>query len=490
MSLTWRILLAALLLNVLTVGTVQVVVHLSQEEWLRRERDGLLEPVLDSLSLLESVYAPDRLGSARQVRPLILSAAIREVYDDVIVTSGRPGYESLIYLNPRGAVNRDPDLFPRQEILAGMERAGSSGGILPVAGGYCYCVRQGAEIAGYLWFVPRHPETSPTAPMLWSALAAVLVSTLAFGALLAWAVRRTVTKPLRRLANVAERVAAGRYEERLPAAERFGELGPMVDTFNHMVAKVQGHTALLQSEVRAAVDEAKQKERALVLSARLASIGTLAAGVAHEINNPIGGMQNAVHRLLQQQDLAPRQRTYLELVQDGLARIARTARRLLDFSPRRVAAAEFALRQPVESALALVEHRLHKQGVELVCDVGGELPTVHGDGHEIQQVILNLLINALDALESRGRGGRIEIRAERTESGVRLRVEDDGPGMAAVDLPHVFDPFFSKKDRPDASGLGMFICYSIVQNHGGAIAVDSAPGQGFRVRIDLPSAAR
>jgi signal transduction histidine kinase len=487
MSLTWRILLVALLLNLLTVGTVQVVVYLSQEDWLRRERDGLLEPVLDSLSLLERVYAPGLLGSARQVRPLVLSPAIREVYDDVIVTSGRPGYEGLIYLNPRGASHRDPDSFPHGEILAGMERAARAGGILPVAGGYAYCIRQGAEIAGYLWFVPRHPETSPTAPMLWSALAAVLVSTLAFGLLLVWVVRRTVGQPLQSLSRAAEQVASGHYDVRLPAAERLGELAPLVATFNRMAGQVQGHTALLQSEVRAAVEEAKQKERALVLSARLASIGTLAAGVAHEINNPIGGMQNAVHRLLQQPDLAPRQRTYLELVQDGLQRVARTARRLLDFSPRQVAAAAFPLRQAVDSALALVEHRLGKQGVELALQFEPDLPAIHGDPHEIQQVVLNLLLNSMDAFEGRGRGGRITIRAERHGDRVVLAVEDDGPGMAAADLPHVFDPFFSKKERPDASGLGMFICYSIVQNHGGTIAVASEPGAGFRVRIELPA---
>lgn len=488
MSLTWRILLVSLLLNLLTVGVVQVVVYLSQEDWFRRERNALLDKVLDSLSLLESVYAPDRLGSARQVRPLVLSPAIREVYDDVIVTSGRPGYENLIYLNPRGAVHRDPDLFPRDEILAGMERASRMSGLLPAAGGYCYCVRQGTEIAGFLWFVPKHPGPSPTGQMLWAALVAIVVSTGVFGLLLVWVVRRTVGQPLRALSKAAEQVARGSYEVRLPAAERLGELAPVVATFNRMASQVQGHTALLQSEVRAAVEEAKQKERALVLSARLASIGTLAAGVAHEINNPIGGMQNAVLRLLQSAELPARQRTYLELVQDGLARIARTARRLLDFSPRQVAAGLFTLEKAVDSAAALVEHRVQQQGVALQVDVPEDLPMVRGDAHELQQVVLNLLINSLDSLQARGRGGRIDVRAQAHAGRVQMHVTDDGPGMDAAELGHVFDPFYSKKERPDASGLGMFICYSIVQNHGGTIAVESARDAGFQVHIELPAA--
>ncbi len=488
MSLTWRILLVSLLLNLLTVGVVQVVVYLSQEDWFRRERNNLLEPVLDSLSLLERIYVPEALSSPRQVRPLVLSPEIREVYEDVIVTSGRPGYENLIYLNPRGAVHRDPDRFPRAAILAGMERSATQTGMLPVAGGYCYCLRQGSEIAGYLWFVPRHPESSPTAPLLWAAFGAILVSTALFGLLLVFFVRRTVTLPLQKIGSAAEQVAAGRYEVRLPASERLGELGPVVATFNRMASQVQGHTALLQSEVRAAVEEQKQKERALVLSARLASIGTLAAGVAHEINNPIGGMQNAVNRLLQGENLGERQRTYLELVQSGLARIARTARRLLDFSPRAVAAGNFPIGKAIDSALALVEHRVQQSGVTLRVDVAPDLPAVAGDAHEIQQVVLNLLLNALDALESKGRGGSIAVRAWAGDGKLLIECEDDGPGMDPRDLGHVFDPFFSKKERPDASGLGLFICYSIVHNHGGTIGVDSRPGAGFRVHIELPAA--
>jgi signal transduction histidine kinase len=256
-----------------------------------------------------------------------------------------------------------------------------------------------------------------------------------------------------------------------------------------MAKQVRDHTQTLEQAVREAVEQTKQKERALVLSSRLASIGTLAAGVAHEINNPIGGMQNAVNRLLQAPDLSDKQRTYLQLVLDGLQRIARTARRLLDFSPRAKAPGSFPVSLPIDGARALVEHRLQRAGVQFTVDVPKDLPPVHGDAHEIQQVMLNLLLNSLDALEARGKGGAITVRAERDGDRLHVRVDDDGPGMDAKDLPRVFDPFFSKKDRPDASGLGMFICYSIVQNHGGEISVDSRPGEGFHVHIVLPLAS-
>jgi signal transduction histidine kinase len=491
-SLVWRILLVSLLLNVLTVGSVQVVVYLSQQEWFRSERNSMLEAVLESLSVLERVYAPGRLGDASQVRPLVRNSALREVYDDVILTSGRPPYEGTINLNPRGAVHRDPDAFPRAEIQAGMERSRDVFGLLPVAGGYCYCVRQGESVAGYVWFVPKHPEASPTLPLLLTALAALGIGTLLFAGLLTWHMRRAVGRPLQAVGEAAAAVARGRYDVRLPEQRSIAELLPVVTTFNQMAEQVGQNTATLEDAVRRAVEQTKQQERALVLSSRLASIGTLAAGVAHEINNPIGGMQNAVHRLLQAEGLPDKQRTYLQLVQDGLSRIGRTARRLLDFSPRPAAAGSLSVAAAIDGARALVEHRVQTQRVQLDVDVPRDLPKVHGDAHEIQQVVLNLLLNSLDALaekaaDAEGRGGRITVRAHVADGKVVLEVEDDGPGMATEDLGRVFDPFFTRKSRPDASGLGMFICYSIVQSHGGEMTVDSRPGQGFRTRIVLPA---
>jgi signal transduction histidine kinase len=112
---------------------------------------------------------------------------------------------------------------------------------------------------------------------------------------------------------------------------------------------------------------------------------------------------------------------------------------------------------------------------------------VVGDQHEIQQVMLNLLINSLDVLEGRP-DGRIDVRAALQNGFIELRVDDNGPGIDPSLLGRVFDPFFSQKSRPDASGLGLFICYSIVQNHGGEITVDSRPEAGFHVRIVLPAA--
>ena len=249
----------------------------------------------------------------------------------------------------------------------------------------------------------------------------------------------------------------------------------------------RSHPRSSQREVRRATDEAARRERAMVLSSRLASMGTLAAGIAHEINNPIGGMMNAVHRLKQLPDLDERSRLYLELVADGLERVAAIARRVLDFSPQQIEAAPFSVVEAVEGARALVEHRCRDENVELRLALAADLPGLVGDRHEIQQVLLNCLINSLNALRSRpDPAAWIEVRADRHGSQVVLQVRDNGPGADAETVARAMDPFFSAAGHPGASGLGLFISYSIVKNHGGEMEVESEPGKGFRVRILLP----
>lgn len=490
MSLAWRILLLALLLNALTVGSVQVAVYLALDSWVTTRDDAIKKQVQGSFDELERTYSPQAMAGASSepaiVRRLLSARSPRELYVDVIVTSGRPPYEG-VYLNPLGAVHRDPDEFPAAVITAGMVEARQSESMLPVAGGYLYALRQEGGVVGYLWFQPKFPPSLPASLPLWTAIVGVIASTLLFGIVLFWVTKRTIRMPLQSLGEAALAVGRGNYDVRVQG-QGVPELEPLVATFNRMARQVADHTRTLEAAVQAAVEQTKHQERALVLSSRLASIGTLAAGVAHEINNPIGGMQNAVNRLLQQPDLGDRQRLYLQLVQDGLQRIARTARRLLDFSPRQVAAADFALSRAIDGARALVEHRASRGNVRFVIDVPSDLPLLHGDQHEIQQVMLNLFINSLDALEGCA-AGTIHVRASAAGGRVELRVDDDGPGMDPALLGRVFDPFFTKKERPDASGLGMFICYSIVQNHGGEITVDSRPGEGFHVCIRLPAAA-
>ena len=484
MSLAVRILAVVLLLNLLVVGAVQTASFASQQEWIRERHGQGLAAALAPYLL--DVYSAERLADETQVRVLVQSPIIREYFDDVVVTSGRPPLTGLVYLNPRGAAHRDLEVFPMRDVLRGMDEARLRDGLVQCAGGFCTAVRAKDRIAGYLWFVPRLDVDPPSLPW-WFLTGTALASSLLFGIVLYPAVVRTVGRPLQRVGEAAERVGAGDYAARLPDIAYAPELRALVASFNAMAQKVQDNRSNLEAAVRAAVEDAKRTERALVQSSRLATVGTLAAGIAHEVNNPIGGMQNAVARLLQDPGLTERQKTYLQLLQDGLERVARTARKVLDFSPKQADARPFSLRECVEGARALCEHRMQRSGVQFRSG-GLEDARAFGDPHEIQQVLLNLILNSLDAFEQAGRGGSISVLGSRDGEGVRLDVVDDGPGVDPEDLPRVMDPFFTRKERPDASGLGMFISYSIVRNHGGTMTVDSKKGLGFSVAITLPRA--
>lgn len=484
MSLTWRFLLVLLLLNLGVLGVVQWTSYSWQERWLEDHRQ-VYQDFFERR--LPDVYSPARMsGPAEQrVRSLLELQNLQELFKDVLVTDGRSRLPEDVNLNLYGAIHRDPHTFPREEVMRGLARARDESVLVPAGDGFCVPIQVGNEVSGAIWVSPLLPPP-PQLPLGVFAIPLVVASAL-FGLLAYWSIRRSVVQPLRQLGSAAVRVGGGEYAARVPQMNRARELSVLVDAFNSMAQKIEGHTEELGEKVRGAVAEAERKERALVVSSRLAAMGTLAAGIAHEINNPIGGMLNAVHRLMQKPELTEKERTYLALVRDGLERVGRTTRRMLDFSPRKIEPERFRLGDAVDGARALVEHRLSFQGVNFDCRLAEDLPALEGDPHEIQQVLLNLFINSLDALGSGS--GTITVRGSADRDQVELLVADDGPGMAAADLARVMDPFFSAKGEPEASGLGMFISYTIVQNHGGHMEVESAPGEGFRVRIRMPAVA-
>jgi signal transduction histidine kinase len=165
--------------------------------------------------------------------------------------------------------------------------------------------------------------------------------------------------------------------------------------------------------------------------------------------------------------------------------VARISRKLLDFTPRVLDPVEFSLADSVEGARSLIEHRLGRQGVTCTVGIPDDLPPVMGEPNEIQQVLLNLFLNSLNAMRDLP-DRRIDVRAASVPEGIELIVSDDGPGVDEATLQQVMDPFFSTSQAPDSTGLGLFICYTIIQNHGGSMRVDAEPGAGFSVRMVFP----
>jgi signal transduction histidine kinase len=300
-------------------------------------------------------------------------------------------------------------------------------------------------------------------------------------------VSRLVVRPLAALTDAAGRMAAGDHRVRLPEATGDDEFGRTMTAFNLMAQEIEEYQLNLEDRVLSGLSQIKRAEQHLAIAQRLAATGKLAAGIAHEINNPIGGMKNAV-RALGRGDL-PAEKTaeYLALIGDGLARVEETVKKVLAFTPRRVEPRPVDLTDVVRKALALAHHRLEKKGIRVV----GKAPQdgdalVFGDPLELQQVALNLLLNSADAI-AEDRHGSIEVEVARHGAEeVVLRITDDGCGMSPEDQARCFDLFFTTKEVGEGSGLGLSVVHNIVTNHGGRIELESAPGKGTTFRVFLP----
>jgi signal transduction histidine kinase len=225
----------------------------------------------------------------------------------------------------------------------------------------------------------------------------------------------------------------------------------------------------------------------LIQSEKLSAVGQLAAGVAHEINNPLTSVISFAQLLLKGRvSEADRQRC-LELIASEGERAAKIIRGLLAFARRHTPErSPQDLREILERALELREYALGRASIAVERRYA-PVPLVLADPHQLQQVFLNILINAEQALAHR-RGGRIAVATEVGDGVARVRIADDGPGIPPEDLPRVFEPFFSTKDVGQGTGLGLSVCYGIVREHQGRIWAESGPGRGATFVVELPLA--
>jgi PAS domain S-box-containing protein len=233
-------------------------------------------------------------------------------------------------------------------------------------------------------------------------------------------------------------------------------------------------------------------ERASRQADRLAALGRLSAGIAHEVNNPIGIISSRIEIMLLDAEAQPLPGTVIEdlkVLHRHAQRVARIAHGLLSFArASSIEQVPVDLNQVVEETLLLMEKDLGKRGIAISRSLTASLPPVHGDSNALQQVMMNLLTNAADAL---GSGGEISLETRPVlgvEGGVRLTVRDTGPGISPEILPRIFDPFYTTKS--EGTGLGLSISYSIVREHKGTIDVESLPGKGTVFILSFPSARR
>ncbi len=303
---------------------------------------------------------------------------------------------------------------------------------------------------------------------------------------------RSVLRPLGRLTDAVRRMAAGKLDERLPS-KGDAEFIQLTDSFNHMAGEL--HDLYQSLEQRVA-----QKSKELVRSERLASVGYLAAGVAHEINNPLaiiaGYGERSLHHL-KRNDGSPIDSATTDRIEAALRVICDEAFRAKDITDRLLSLARpitearatldfAALAREVAGTLAGLSKFSDRKLVVTNSDSARTLVT--GSGGELKQVMVNLLVNALEAAP----GGEVRVDVTGDGSVVELTVTDNGRGMSTETLDRVFEPFFTERrsDRPAGTGLGLSIAHAIVTDHGGFIRAESnGVGQGSRFTVSLPTAA-
>jgi signal transduction histidine kinase len=225
-------------------------------------------------------------------------------------------------------------------------------------------------------------------------------------------------------------------------------------------------------------------------SARLAAVGELVSGVAHELNNPLTGIWGLSQLLTSKRGLDPAVKERVDTVGSEAERAVRIVKNLLSFARGGSDESTYiSINEPIEAVFDLRRYSLMVNNIELQTDLQPGLPMTMADPYKIQQVTLNLMVNAEQAMEEAGVGDWLRVSTETSGNTLRLVVCDNGPGVAEQDIAKLFDPFFTTKEPGKGTGLGLSICYGIVREHGGTLSVENESPRGARFTVELPIVA-
>ena len=289
---------------------------------------------------------------------------------------------------------------------------------------------------------------------------------------------KRISRPVSNLASASAAIARGEFSQMLPV-EAADEIGSLTQAFNTMAQALKERDELLKERTRIQ----------LTRSERLASIGRLAAGVAHEINNPLTGVLTFAHMLLRNARAGSQEREDLETIIDATTRCREIVRGLLHFSRQSEPQKSLSdLNSVVREALNLTQNQARISHIDIVEEMDSDLPHLVIDADQIQQVAVNIIVNAIDAMRE---GGRLTIRTRPIDEDdgkwAELAISDTGCGIPPENLERIFDPFFTTKPTGKGTGLGLAVAYGIISEHGGHISVSSEAGSGTAVTIRLPA---
>lgn len=284
---------------------------------------------------------------------------------------------------------------------------------------------------------------------------------------------RAISRPLQRITLAAVQVTDGAYGTEVDLRRSNDEIGVLANSFNEMSRKMASD-----------IEQLQQLSSQLIRTEKLAAMGTLSAGVAHEVNNPLASISSLIQMMQAKTDLDESTREKLILISTQIRRITRVTKDMMDFARVRPAAKNpVGVNEIIETALRLASFDTSFQKLLVEKRTAENLPEIFADADQLQQVFLNLFLNARDAMPE---GGKLNIEANKTADEIQIKIADSGNGIEQKDLKKIFDPFFTTKSAGKGTGLGLAVCYGIITAHGGRIEVSSNDGNGTTFTIFLP----
>jgi two-component system NtrC family sensor kinase len=369
--------------------------------------------------------------------------------------------------------------------------------------GGCHADAAGQSVLGVLDIVYPLQEIDETIRTTTIRIVGMALGFVILAALLvSWLVQRTVYRPLGDLKEGSDRLAEGDLEHPIPVRSD-DELGRLAESFNSMTSRLRksrqerlAWERTLEQKIEEATHDLQIAQAEAVRSEKLASVGLLAAGIAHELNNPLTGVLTFSHLVRKQMPDGSPEAEDLDLVIQETKRCATIIRRLLDFAREKTPEMKFSdLNQLIEETTHLINQSAQVADIDIILNLDESLPTVWVDEDLVKQVVMNMLVNAQHAIEG---GGTITIRtslwrdsqiaAEEDESApmAEISITDTGCGISEENLQRIFDPFFTTKGVGKGTGLGLSVSHGTIETHGGSVEVESEVGVGTEFRIYLP----
>jgi two-component system NtrC family sensor kinase len=348
-------------------------------------------------------------------------------------------------------------------------------------------IRKNGEIVGALHYVEPYMKLDRLIrdsflQHAFFALALIISLSLSVNCL----IKKMITKPLSDMSDAMDRIRLKGPIKDLPVSSK-DEIGLLVQSFNEMSrslkereAEIHEHTAKLEETVKVRTKKLEESHSHLLQSQKLASLGIIASGVAHEINNPLGGMFNCVQMLEERGNDEEFRKRYLELFKDGLGRIENTVGKLLWMSRKKQRDPQLVvIKHLLRNVYAFIDYMIKKNNIVYKENVEDNIAIVI-DPHDMQQIFINLMINAAQSMKD---GGTLSVDAFKRNGQVVLEVTDTGEGIEEENLDEIFNPFYTTKQPGEGTGLGLWLTHEIVENYNGEISVESKKGEGTKFSI-------